>query len=128
MITDSTLLVRPDVALAQKPATPPGDKVPGSTAAGDTERVPESTPGEGGSPIVNRTFRGTYRVDPERYSRDLTKLSQEVLQHLAAAEGVELEVIVEIRATSDAGFPDDKARVILENASALKFDHSSFDS
>lgn len=71
---------------------------------------------------------GVARVGAERYGRDLTRISQEVLQHLAALDGVDLDITVEIRAHMTDGFPEDKVRVILENARALKFDHSTFES
>jgi hypothetical protein len=66
-------------------------------------------------------------VEPERYGRDFTRISQEVLQHLASLDGVDLDITVEIRARRAEGFPEDKVRVILENARALKFDQSAFE-
>jgi len=124
-ISDATLLVQPARALAQEPdIAPPATPSPGS---GEESRGrPGSTDGEEVRPS-NTTFRGTYSVSQERYSRDLTRLSQEILQNIAAVDGVQFEVTVEIRATNEQGFPDDKARVILENAHALKFDQSTFE-
>ena len=49
---------------------------------------------------------------PERFGRDLNRLYQEVIQHLAAPEGVDLEITVEISASKKDGFPDDKARIV----------------
>ncbi len=54
-------------------------------------------------------------------------LSQEILQQLSAVDGVELAVSVEVHARSEAGFPDDKVRIVLENARTLKFEQSSFE-
>ena len=114
-ITDATLLVAPKVALEHKPVVEPEDAPDAGGRTGD-KPAPK-----------HRTFLGTYRVSPERYGRDLSRLSQEVLQHLASADGVDLEVTVEIRATTESGFPDDKARIIIENAHALKFNRSTFE-
>ena len=72
-------------------------------------------------------FFGVYEVDPERYSRDLNRLSQEILQHLSSIDGVELDITIEIHAAVKEGFTADKIRVILENARALKFKNSSFE-
>ena len=72
-------------------------------------------------------FYGTVRLDPERFGRDLNRLYQEVIQHLAASEGVELEITVEISASKKDGFPDDKARIVAENARTLKFDSYGFE-
>ena len=141
MITDSTLIVRPDVALAQEPVPPPEVLCPrcGRLAhPGNCDDAPPALcakcgelahdgPCETTPPVKNTRFFGVYSVDPERYSRDLTRLSQEILQHIAALDGVDLQVTVEIHARRPEGFPDDKARVILENARTLKFDQSSFE-
>ena len=73
-------------------------------------------------------YHGVARVNSERYGRDFTRISREVLQHLASMEGADLDITVEIRAHAPDGFPEDKVRIILENASALKFDQSTFES
>ena len=141
MITDSTLIVRPDVALAQVPEAPPAAVCPRCgrpVHPGKCDEIParlcekcgelaHDGPCGATPPVKNTRFFGVYSVDPERYSRDLTRLSQEILQHLAALDGVDLQVTVEIHARRPEGFPDDKARVILENARTLKFDQSSFE-
>ena len=67
------------------------------------------------------------RLDPERFGRDLNRLYQEVIQHLAAPEGVDLEITVEISASNKDGYPDDKARIVTENARTLKFDQYGFE-
>ena len=54
-------------------------------------------------------------------------MSQEVLQQLAAVDGSQLEVTIEVHAHAPQGFPDDKVRVVLENARTLKFEQSSFE-
>ena len=142
MITDATLIVRPDVALAQVPEAPPVAlcaRCGRPAHPGNCDEAPPGLCATCGSPshdgtcgttssVQNTRFFGVYSVDPERYSRDLTRLSQEILQHLASLDGVDLQVTVEIHAKRADGFPDDKARVILENARTLKFDQSSFES
>ena len=40
---------------------------------------------------------------------------------------MELEITVEIKAVKKDGFPDDKARIVSENARTLKFDQSGFE-
>ena len=40
---------------------------------------------------------------------------------------MDLEVTVEIPARRAAGFPDDKVRVVLENAQTLRFERAEFD-
>jgi len=135
-ITDGSLLVAPSVAKAQTvPASAPGEET--------GEGTDVSRGGLGGSAFVdgaglergvvvpdkahNIRYFGVFRVDPERYARDLTRVSQEVLQQLAAVDGAQLDVTIEVHAKTPDGFPDDKVRVVLENARTLKFEQSSFE-
>ena len=105
-------------ALARSGGTTGGGTIPhpGGDSTGTTPPAPKNT-----------RFYGTVRLDPERYGRDFDRLYQEVIQHLAAPEGVDLEITVEIKAVKKDGFPDDKARIVSENARTLKFDQSGFE-
>jgi hypothetical protein len=124
-ITDATLLVAPAVATQQIPVVVPDDPtVPEDPTVPDDPTVPRlDVP----TPAANTRFFGVFTVDPERYGRDFTRLSQEVLQQLTSVDGVELEIHVEVHARRPAGFPDDKVRTVLENARTLRFDQSSFE-
>jgi predicted AAA+ superfamily ATPase len=142
-ITDQTLLVRPDLALAQREqevaeraAAAAG--TPGAVAAkgnGDATSRPAGTPvespGAGIEPepagAKNTRFFGVASISPERYARDLNRLSQEIIQHLAAPQGVDLEIRVEISARKPDGYPDDKVRNVTENARTLKFETYGFE-
>jgi hypothetical protein len=160
-ITDTTLLVRPDRAIAQREqeraeqeaaraaaAAAAGNSTAGTGIDAGTNADPSgagpvpssgSMPGPHGStspassgpaappPPRNTRFFGTVRLDPERYGRDINRLYQEVIQHLAAPEGVDLEITVEITAFKKDGFPDDKTRIVSENARTLKFDQFGFE-
>ena len=167
-VTDSTLLVRPDRAIAQReqeraeqeaahaaaaaaatnaagteagagtgggPAgsgIPPGGEPPTGPVASPGGPGPDGGPGPssgaGTPPAPARTrFYGTVRLDPERFGRDLNRLYQEVIQHLVAPDGVDLEITVEISASKKDGYPDDKARIVTENARTLKFDQYGFE-
>ena len=100
----------------------------GGTAGGGTI----SRPGGGSTGTTppapkNVRFYGTVSLDPERYTRDFGRLYQEVIQHLAAPDDVDLKITVEIEAVKKDGFPDDKARIVSENARTLKFDQSGFE-
>lgn len=172
-ISDSTLLVHPSRAIAQREAeraeaeaaraaaaaaaaatagTSPTGTVDGSGTGSGTQ--PGSTPATGeGAPVQgngtmpgsaagqdgsvptgstppapkNTRFYGTFRLDPERYGKDITKVAQEVIQHLAAQEGVNLDITIEINAVKKDGFPDTTVRIVSENARTLKFDDSGFE-
>jgi predicted AAA+ superfamily ATPase len=142
-ITNQTLLVRPDLAIAQREqevaerAASAGAPAGGSAAADTTGTQPGGTvtepgtgapgPGEPQPGPKNTRFFGVARISPNRYARDLTRLSQEIIQHLAAPEGVDLEIRVEITARKPGGYPDDKVRNVTENARTLKFETYGFE-
>jgi hypothetical protein len=152
-ITDLTLLVHPDRAIAQREradadaaraaaaaaagssaGTTEGGSASGGTSGPTTGTLSGASTPSGTSPVPdpprgpkNTRFYGTARLDPERYVRDFNKLYQEVIQHLAAPEGVDLEITVEISASKRDGYPDDKARIVTENARTLKFDQYGFE-
>ena len=171
-LSDTTLLVRPDRAIAQRErdraeqeaaraaaaaaaAAAAGTDIAGA-ASGSTGIDPGTVVGPAGVPVGgsgsisgaftpsgsaqpagagpaappalrNTRFFGTVRLDPERYTRDFGRLYQEVIQHLAAPDGVDLEITVEITASKKDGFPDDKTRIVSENARTLKFDQFGFE-
>jgi predicted AAA+ superfamily ATPase len=156
-VSDTTLLVHPDRARAQREAERAEQEAAraaaaaagGGTAGGtdgsadaDGQVLGGSMPGPvavpgGSGPLgitpptfpapKNTRFYGTIRLDPERYVRDFGRLYQEVIQHLAAPEGVDLEITIEIEASKNDGYPDDKARIVTENARTLKFEQYGFE-
>lgn len=127
-ITDQVLLVKPSIAASQQApiseeAAVVIDQNGSSQIASPVKAIPDTVRQQ---KKENRFF-GVYEVDPERYSRDLNRLSQEVLQHLSSVDDVELSISIEIHAASDEGFTPEKIRIILENARTLKFKQSSFE-
>jgi len=72
-------------------------------------------------------FFGTFRLDSVTYARDFTSLNREILDRIADSD-VELEVIVEIQAKKPGGFDPSVQRTVSENAKALGFSESSFES
>ena len=67
------------------------------------------------------------RLDPQWASLQFSQIGEEVLQHLAALEGTEVEVAVEIQARREAGFEEALQRTVRENANTLGFDNHSFE-
>jgi hypothetical protein len=124
-ITDLTLVVKPEVAKAQIPKKLSEEEFKANEITETTSAVITSPAGVE-SKVTTRFF-GVYEVDPERYSRDLNRLSQEILQHLSSIDGIELNITIEIHAALKEGFSSEKIRVILENARSLRFKNSSFE-
>jgi predicted AAA+ superfamily ATPase len=129
-ISDQTLIVKPDVASNQVKETASTEAksnqettIVGETESPETQPIPETQ----NRPAEKKRYFGVFQVDAERYGRDLNRLSQEVLQHISSLDNVDLEISIEIQAKSGQGFPQEKMRVILENAKALKFKQSSFE-
>jgi hypothetical protein len=67
------------------------------------------------------------KLNPDFYARDFGKITSEVIQHLAAVDGVHLEVRLDITAVADRGFDESKVRTIRENSQTLKFEQSAFE-
>lgn len=130
-VTDHTLLVDLDRARAQRqreeqerqPAPTPQPDSGGISVLDSDDQDDVSDPGSlppAPTAVRNAEFRGVHRVNPERHSRDLNRLSQDLLALLTSPEGVELEVKVEITARRAEGFPDDTVMKVMENLSHLR--------
>ena len=128
-ITDQVLLVKPSIATSQQaPISEEAAEVIDQSGSSQITSPIKPSPDNVRQQKKENRFFGVYEVDPERYSRDLNRLSQEVLQHLSSVDDVELSISIEIHAASDEGFTPEKIRIILENARTLKFKQSSFES
>jgi predicted AAA+ superfamily ATPase len=127
-VTGTTLVVRPDRAVAQRAA---GDHAPGPVAGDGRGPAREGDGGETTTaPAADgklRRYYGRAQLDPERYQRDFARIAQEIVANLAAHLGTELEITVEVRATNEAGFPEGLIRTVKENSDTLKLD-SGFES
>lgn len=135
-ISDSTLLVLPSIARQQQEAERPAPPPDPEDTEKDHEKGKDGSGNDGEQPVPpqpappapeNVRFFGVMELNPERYGRDLTRVAQEVLQHLAAVDGAQLQVRVEISAVKPDGFPDDTVRIVTENAKTLKFEQFGFE-
>jgi hypothetical protein len=126
-LMDTTLLV--DIAIAQaqidSAATGRADEF-GESNESEKPKGPSEKPSSETPPVKSRYF-GVAALDPERNARDFGRISTEVLAQFLAIDGVQVEVTVEIRATTKDGFSDDKIRIVSENARTLKFKQSGFE-
>ena len=133
---DSVLIVKPDLAQAQRAAelaaiTPP----PGTDPGPGPEPGPGPGPGPGPmppsdpppGPVGPTRFFGSIELNPARYTLDFKQVADEILAHLART-GVDLSVRIEIEAVKPDGFEESTIRTVRENATVLKFDQSGFES
>lgn len=130
-ITDATLLVVPERALAQH--APRSEAAgPGGGASGGGPSGQESGTTRGGAPDpfgrkgLSSHFSGLLRIGGERYGKAFKDLQLEILPHLDDPE-TELEITVQIRARRGRGFSEEKRRIVTENARVLKFEEAEFD-
>ena len=82
------------------------------------------------SPIQTSTkhsFYGTIDIDPIKAKMDFAILVDEVVQQFTANVGVSVEISVEIRATTNAGFDESLQRTIKENGKVLGFSSVEFE-
>ena len=74
-----------------------------------------------------RRFYMSAELDNTRIGRDVQRLVEEVISHLASAEGCELEVSLEVSARSPGGMSKQIARTVMENCRTLKVKDYGFD-
>jgi hypothetical protein len=134
-VTDQTLIVRPEVAVAQRAAEAPepaagggaGTEAAGGTADEGTLAHPS---GESSQPPWRprkTRFFASKRLSSDRYAMDFKHVADEVLAHLASVPGATVKITLEIEATAPDGFDESQARVVSENAATLKFEQSGFE-
>jgi hypothetical protein len=94
-----------------------------NTAAG------KGTPGTGVNPPPppptpqRTTFTGSLKLDPVRAGLQMGQFLEEVMSHLQALPGAEVNLSVEVHVKAPNGIDDQTARIVLENAAALKLDN-----
>jgi predicted AAA+ superfamily ATPase len=126
----TTLVVRPDRALAQLAADstepPPAGRQGAGTQPGREPSIdgrPPRPPADTGP----KRFYAVARLDPERSQRDYGKLATEIIANLAGHFGTEVQITVEITAANPAGFTDHVIRTVTENAQTLKVETHGFE-
>jgi hypothetical protein len=130
-VTDNTLVVKPALAMQQHEQETPGHRheEPGSEDAGgdDVKEGAETKRVDIQPQSLTTRFVGSKALKAERYGHDFKKIADEVIAHLAAIPGVELEIRVEIDAHAPDGLDESRVRTIRENAASLKFQTAEFE-
>ncbi len=142
VITDSTLLVRPDLAAAQDAedrATLARDKqqhAPHATDDASATHTPVATPpvqplsgGGATAPVVRpkTRFYGQTALNPDKVALEFKQISDEILSHLRDNPSTRISIHLEIEATEPSGFTDAQVRTVSENATVLKFEQFGFE-
>lgn len=147
--TLNSLVVKDEVALAQLEAerreTESVDPPTGGTGAvsggGSQPQDPSGTgsgggigtppPGGGGGatgggavdppkPSLPTRYVASVKLDPTRAGLDTGKFIEEVMSHLQALPGAQIEMTLEVQVNAPGGIDESTARIVLENSAALK--------
>lgn len=72
-------------------------------------------------------FYGNVDINAQRVNRDVSTVVEEVIQHLTALTGCEVQITLEISAARPEGFDDATIRTVNENSKVLKFTNFGFE-
>lgn len=78
------------------------------------------------SPENTHFFMST-KLDNTRINRDVQRLMEEVISHLINADGVKVEIVLEVTADAPKGMEVPVVRTVTENCQTLKVDQFGFD-
>jgi hypothetical protein len=132
-VSDSLLLVRPDVAVEQRNAE--ADTPPGSPSSQtpldqlnqfDQPKSPVQPSADNTSRNAKTRFYGVKTLNTDRIALDFKNIAEEVIAHLRN-DATKFTVRIEIEATDVNGFTEGKVRTISENTNTLKFDQAGFE-
>ena len=77
--------------------------------------------------IIKKQFYGQINLDPVKAKMNFADVVDEVVENFTAKHGVDVSILVEIRAESEAGFDEALQRTITENCNTLKFRTAEFE-
>lgn len=92
----------------------------GNTTDIDISDVRESSP-------KNRHFYMSVKLDNTRVNRDMNNYVQEIIQHLMAVNGADVEMKLEVQVEASEGIPASTVRTVSENCKTLKVTDFGFD-
>jgi hypothetical protein len=134
----ASVVVKPDVAHRQieddrQPPEEPGGRGEGGrggdgrAGGGSPGAGPGETGGEPESPALPARFYGRKTLEPVRLLRDVSDITDAIVQQLGRGGDAEVSITIEIEATTSTGFDDDVRRTVTENARTLRFDTHEFE-
>ena len=105
---------------------PVGLNVVGPSGGGTPPRPLSENPSTQKS-ALKKKFYGTVSLNALTAKIDFSKISDEVVQQFTTKPGVELEISIEIQASSPSGFDESTQRAVRENCTVLKFKNCEFE-
>jgi predicted AAA+ superfamily ATPase len=129
VLTRSSLIVKPEVALAQQPEPTPTPPVGIDGQVGEPKTPYGADSGTGGAKQVTRptTFIGSVELPAMGMGSKLGTINEEVFEHLTKVPGAKVKLSLEVTIEVPDGVDPDTIRTVTENANSLKFDHCVFE-
>lgn len=126
VIDTDSVVVKPDVAEAHRPAPAQPEPTGGPEAPGDQTPEPGGQPAGGtpdGPPLEKKPtrFMGSVMISPDRPARDMHQIVEAIVEQLTTLPGSEVKLRLEIEAEVPAGLDRAKVRTLIENANTLGF-------
>jgi predicted AAA+ superfamily ATPase len=138
----NTLIVKDEMALAQieadrvRPVDPPTGKPggvdeegkwkpfnkegTGSSRPGGVAPPPPPPPSAPAKPQLPTRYVASVKLDPTRASLQMSTFMEEVMSHLQALPGAQIEMTLEVQVNAAGGIDEQTARIVLENSAQLK--------
>jgi predicted AAA+ superfamily ATPase len=126
VIDSDSVVVKPDVAEAHRPAPAQPEPIGGPEAPGDQTPEPGAQPAGGtpdGPPLEKKPtrFMGSVMISPDRPARDMHQIVEAIVEQLTTLPGSEVKLRLEIEADVPSGLDRAKVRTLIENANTLGF-------
>lgn len=86
-----------------------------------------STGSENIPSVQNKHFYMSTKLDNTRVNRDINNLVSEIIQHLMAVDGANVELKLEVEVEAPKGIPSTTVRTVSENCRTLKVTDFGFD-
>lgn len=144
-INQSDLLVKPSIAMKQimeerKPDAPDSSSMPNSSGGsseiggfGGGQGRPQSggtsaqTDGSDAAAPKNTRFFMSAKLDNTRVNKNVNDYLTEVIQHLMAVDGADVELTLEVSVNAPGGIPSTTVRTVSENCRTLKIQNFGFE-
>jgi hypothetical protein len=85
-----------------------------------TTTDPTTTSAESTKPALPTRYVASVKLDPTRASLQMSTFVEEVMSHLQALPGAQIEMTLEVQVNAPGGIDEQTARIVLENSAALK--------
>lgn len=130
VIDSDSVLIKPDVAEAHRPATTRPVVEENSSEYGNSSTVPggQVSEDESNIPPAERKptrFTGVVMISPERPARDIHQIIEAIVEQLTTLPGSHVTLKLEIEAEVPTGLDRGKVRALIENANTLGFINKS---